>query len=318
MNRMKLRRVSRAIVATLLLATVLGGCIEVRIESVFDGDLGALHTLQTTIEREGLDQLEAMGGEDADPFEDSDETRAEAEAAGFTYEEIDNDEFVGWRVSKDYDDSSDLGSTLNEMFADSDPETETVNTFDGSIVKDGDLYRLELTVNSDDVFEDQESEADDLGMDPSEMFAFVYLVTMPGEVTETNGERVGDNQVRWDLPITGTTTLTAVSTDGGSGGGGMSIIMIAVIVAIVLAIAVAAYFLIQSRLQPAPLGAAPATTSMTPMAAGAGEGIGPGNPFAPSTAETTPPVEPQAETDGDGTSEPKAGPDDDTSQLPRA
>jgi hypothetical protein len=296
----------RAVVASLMLAALLGGCIEVRIESVFEDDLSARHALQTTIERAGLDQLAAMGGEDFDPFEDSAEIESEAEAAGLDYEQIDTDEHVGWRVSKRFDDSSDVGATLNEMFADSDPEAESVNTFSGTIEKDGDTYRLNLTVNSDDVFEDQESEADDLGMDPADLFSFVYIVTMPGEVTETNGTRVGDNQVRWDLPITGATTLTAVSQASGSGGGSGTIILIAIIAAVVLAGLAALYFLTQRRQQPAALGASPApATGMPPMTADSG--MSTSEPVVTGTGETIPPVEPQ----------PEVGPDDDTTQLPR-
>lgn len=303
MNRMSRWHVPRIVAATLLLAVLLGGCIEVRIESVFEDDLSARHALQTTIERAGLDQLAAMGGEEFDPFEDSEEIRSEAEAAGLDYEQIDTEEHVGWRVSKRFDDSSDVGTTLNEMFAESDPEAEAVNTFSGTIEKDGNTYRLNLTVNSDDVFEDQESEADDLGMDPADLFSFVYIVTMPGEVTETNGTRVGDNQVRWDLPITGSTTLTAVSEEAGSGGGAGTIILIAIIAAVVLAGLAAALFLMQRRRQPAALGASPApATGMAPMAAS--------EPVVTGTGETLPPVEPVEP-------QPETDPNADTRQLPR-
>jgi hypothetical protein len=193
---------------------------------------------------------------------------------------------------------------LNEMFEGSDPEAESVDTFSGSIVKDGDTYRLNLTVNSSDVFEDQESEADELGMDPSDLFSFVYLVTMPGEVTETNGTKVGDNQVRWDLPITGSSTLTAVSEGSGSGrlridhphrhhrrararrpGGAL-----------------------HAPAPPparAPRRRASARHGMPPMAPDAG--MPASEPVVTGTGETLPPVEP----------EPTPGPDDDTRQLPR-
>jgi hypothetical protein len=306
MKRVSRRHALRVSAAMLLLAVLLGGCIEVRIESTFEDDLSALHALQTTIERAGLDQLAAMGGEDTDPFEDSAETRAQAEAAGLTYEEIDTDEHVGWRVSKRYEDSSDLGAVLNEMSADADPEVESADTFSGSIVRDGNTYRLNLTVNSSDIFEDQESEADDLGMDPSALFSFVYIMTMPGTVTETNGTRVGDNQIRWELPITGTTTLTAVSevSSPAVAGGTSSVIIIAVVAALVLAAGAAVYFLSQRRRQSATLGAAPAP-GIAPMAGGAG--LATAGPIVTGTGEKMPPADP----------DPEPGPDDDTTRLPR-
>ncbi|HUG15002.1 MAG TPA: hypothetical protein VMM78_08260 [Thermomicrobiales bacterium] len=309
MNRIPRWRAPRIIGATLLLAVLLGGCIEIRIESAFEDDLSALHALQTTIEREGLDQLAAMGGEETDPFEDTEEVEAEAREAGLDFERIDTDEHVGWRVSKQVDDSSDVGAALNEIFADSDPEADSVDTFSGSIVRDGDTYRLDLTVNSTDVFEDQEGEADDLGMDPSELFSFIYVVTMPGEVTETNGTRVGDNQVQWDLPITGTTTLTAVSEAAGAGGGSSMIVIIAVIAALVLA-GLAAFFLMQRRRQPAPLGAAPAP-GVAP--ADPYSGMPASEPVVTGTGEILPPVEPEPRVDPD----PATDPNDDTRQLPR-
>lgn len=308
MSRVSRRSALRAVVVSALLAVLLSGCIEVRIESVFEDDLSAVHALQTTIERQGLDQLAAMGGEEVDPFEDSEQTREEAEAAGFTYEEIDTEEFVGWRVSKNFDDSSDLGGTLNRMFEESDPEAEAVNTFNGTLEKDGSTFRLNLTINSDDVFEDQE-DTDDLGMDPADLFSFVYIATMPGKVTETNGEIIGDNQVRWDLPITGTATLTAVSEEEGAGGGASTIIIIAALVALVLAALAAGYFVMQRRRQPATLGATPAAaTGIPPMTAGAG--MASSAPVVTGTGETLPPVDVQPE--------PQIGPDDDTRPLPRA
>jgi hypothetical protein len=277
----------RLLGALTLLVAVLAGCIEVRVESEFDDDLGAQHSFQMTMERQSYNQLRAMGGStEDDPFGDTEEARQQAEAQGMDFEEIDTDQHIGWRVSKRVEDSRDVGATLNEIFTESDPEAEPVSGFSGTIERDGNTYRLNLVANSDQIFEGQEADAEDLGMDMSAILTFVYVVAMPGEVTETNGTRLDDRRVQWEIPLTGTTTMTAVSqaSGGGVGGGTTTWVLIALVALLVIGGAVAAYLFTQRR-RPAPLGAAPAapvsgvdpatspstyTTDVTAPAAGIG------------------------------------------------
>jgi hypothetical protein len=299
-------RMPRLLVAMLLVATVLAGCIEVRVESEFDEDLSARHTFQMTMERQAYNQLQAMGGSgEDDPFGETEEARQAAEEQGLDFEEIDNDQHIGWRVSKRVEDSRDVGAALNEVFTESDPEAEQINGFSGTIERDGNTYRLNLVANSDQIFEGQEEETEDLGMDMGAILTFIYVVAMPGEITETNGTRLDDNRVQWEIPLTGTTTMTAVSetTGGGVGGSTTTWIIVALVALLVLGGALAAYLFTQRRRPQPALGAAPAASTTTEPTYAAAAGTS-------EPVITTPPASDISAPSAD------IGPDDETRQLP--
>jgi hypothetical protein len=314
---LRAKHVLRLLSCGLLLAVLLSGCIEVKIESEFDSDLSARHVFETTIEKEALEQLQSMGGEDTDTFSDTEEIEREANEQGLDFERIENDERIGWRVSKRVEDSSDVGAALNEVFQGADPEAEpSSGGFSGTFTRDGDTFRLDLTVTSDEVFEGQEEDAEDLGMDMSQIITFVYIATMPGEVTETNGTKIGDNKVQWDIPLTGTTTLTAVSQETGGGAASSNLLLFGLIALLLIGGAVAAFLFMQRRRRPA-LGAAPASTAplVTDPETGTATTVttGPEGP-TPAPYDTTPST--PADTYGTGFDQPSAGPDDETRPLP--
>ena len=212
----------------LLAALLFSGCVDVTLESQFNEDGSALHAFEATIEREGLEQLESFGGEAETTF-DPEDGREQAEAAGFDFTPIDTDDAVGSRISRTYEDGEQVGAAFDEMLqATAEEGTESpVGAVTGTFVKDGDEYRLNLTIDSDILFantgvtEDSE-DVEDLGFGDLESFIDItYGATLPGEITETNGRDRGDGKVEWDLPMTGTTEITAVSKVEGSGGGAL-------------------------------------------------------------------------------------------------
>jgi|GEM_PF-6734871 len=291
---MPIRRLSRLpVVLSLVLALFLTGCVHIELESAFDSDGSALHAFKTTMEREGIEQLGSFGGDDGELTFDPNEGREEAEAAGFTFESIDNDDEVGSRISKRYEDGEQVGVAFDEMFASSTDEgvDPPLGAVSGTFVKDGDEYRLNLTIDSDILFADtpasgeeaEEFEGFGLGSLDS-FFEITYTATMPGEIKETNGTDLGDGKVEWELPLTGLTEITAVSSEGSSGGIG-GLLIIGGLVALLAAGGLAGVFLFTRRRTPVTVSN---TGSFNPAPTAAPSGSYGANPPSWSEPDATP------------------------------
>lgn len=266
--RMRLIRVGGAWLTVALAALLAAGCVDIEMKSDFRKDGGALQSVEVTIEKSALAQLEQLGGEDVSgTFTDQEGAQATAEAAGLDYESIDTEQALGARVSKDVEDSSDLQATYNEIFSNLATEDQPAPTgaVAGSFERDGDEYRLDMTIDSDIIFEDIGEGAEESPVSPDQIFDFVYIATFPGEVKETNGTKVGENQVRWELPLTGSTQLTAIAE--GEGGGMSPLIFVLLGVILLLAGLAVAYLLLRRRNQPTPALATAGPTIVPPPAA---------------------------------------------------
>jgi hypothetical protein len=234
------RRV-RVLVGTsaLVLGLVLSGCIEVAIESEFESDGSARHSLSTTVDRTMVDD-EMLGGE-----LDFDEIEQGAHDAGLDVDRIDETDRVGVRMSIDVDDNEDLGEALNRLFNAMESDGPEVRAFSGSFTESGGgfggtTYNFELTVDGDALFEDEEDEIDDfdMGMDMMRQFInMTYTVSMPGDITDHNGTDLGGGRVQWELPFQGTETFSAESEEG-SGfplvliiGGGVGFLAVILVIA---------------------------------------------------------------------------------------
>jgi hypothetical protein len=285
----------------LLVAVLLAGCVDAKLESEFNEDGSALHAFQVTIERDGLEQLESMGGEMTTTF-DPEDGREQAEAAGFDYTPIDTDEEVGSRVSKTYDDGQNVGAAFDDMLvATADEGTESpVGAVTGTFVKDGEEYRLNLTIDSDILFANSgategSEEVEDLGFGDLESFIDItYTARMPGEISETNGLDLGDGKVEWELPLTGITEISAVSKDEGSGGA--ALIAIAGLVGLLAVGALVGGYLFTRRRTPglATTGPGVATFNTPPNSASPGMTFNTAPNLSPSgvttnTASSAPP-----------------------------
>jgi hypothetical protein len=286
-------RLSVIALSILLTAVLLAGCVDANLESEFNDDGSAVHAFQVTIEREGLEQLESMGGEMTTTF-DPEEGREQAEAAGFEFTPIDTDEEVGSRVSKTYDDGENVGAAFDDMLvATADEGTESpVGAVTGTFVKDGDEYRLNLTIDSDILFANSgategSEEVEDLGFGDLDSFIDItYTARMPGEISETNGLDLGDGKVEWELPLTGITEVSAVSKEEGAGGAGL--IAIAGLVGLLgVGALVGGYLFTRSR-KPVPATAGPgvATFNTPPNSSPTGMTFNAAPNLSPSGATT--------------------------------
>lgn len=196
---------------------LLTSCLTVEAESEFEEDGSASHSYSATIDREAMAEF----GEMADPAEteaDFDEAAEAAREQGYEVEEIDTEEHFGLRLSRDYEDSADVGAILNELF--SVGAEEEVTAFSGGFTQDGNTHTLELTVDGAGLTGEELTEEE--GISPALLSGFItmtYTARMPGEIDEeaTNGRILEDGRVQWDLPLTGAETFTAVSeTEGAS------------------------------------------------------------------------------------------------------
>ena len=250
----------------MVLSLALAGCVQIEMESDFESDGSATHSLSTAIDRSFLDD-EMMAGELEGEL-DFDEIEREGEAAGFDVERIDESDRVGVRLSTQVDDNSDLGDVLNDLFNATADEIDQVDAFSGSFTESGGglggaTYRFELTVDGDALFDDGEDEFDDeldmdFGADMMRQFIdLTYTVSMPGEITDHNGTELGAGRVQWQIPFQGSESFFAESEDEG----GLSLALIggiAVGLLAVILVVIGAFVLMRGRSAPTqPAGAAP-------------------------------------------------------------
>jgi hypothetical protein len=265
----------------LLLAAALaiGGCVQGELQSEYRNDGSARHSLETTIDRDAVEQLQALAGDEAgqlDILTASEEAEERAEAAGLDFEPVSTDDRVGSRVSKEFEDGEDIGAAFDEIFTASTDEGADVplGAVTGTFVQDGDDYRLTMTIDSGLLFTGF-GEGDEIqGFSPEDLVEFSYTATMPGDIQETNGEEVDDDTARWEIPVSGVTEISAVSS-GSSGSDSASLLIIVGLILLLLIGAAVAVFLFTRRRPPAP---APAVA--TPA--------GPVAPVATTEAPTLP------------------------------
>ena len=312
MTASRFMRLSVSALGVLLAGLLLAGCVEVQMESEYNEDGSARHAFQMTIDREGIEQLESLGGEaEIDAF-DPEDGREQAEAAGFDFTPIETDDKVGSRIAKSFDDGEQVGAAFDEMFSAGSDDGATVpaGAVTGTFIKDGDEYRLNLTIDSDLLFENTgatEEETEDLGFGDLDSFIDItYAATMPGEISETNGNDLGDGKVEWNLPLTGTTEISAVSKTEGSGGS--ALIAIAGLVALLAIGALVAGYLFTRRRTPAPYaaGAGAATFNTPPNSQPSGTSLNAAPNSSPSgvTLNTAPNISPSGVTTNTASSAP--------------
>jgi hypothetical protein len=221
------------LVSAVTLTFMLAACVQVDIESDFDGDGSATHAVALSADRAFLD--DQMLSREIDAAIDFDAIERQAQAAGFEFERIDTTERLGARVWTQVDDNRDLGSILTELLEASGGDIIPLSaTFDGGFTESGGLggstYRFELNADTrlllgqaedgidEEIEEDIESEFDvDLGPEMIPQFInFSYIVNMPGEITDHNGTELGSGRVQWDITFDGPQSFYAESGNGSS------------------------------------------------------------------------------------------------------
>lgn len=215
------RAIARLSVAAVAGVVLFAGCASVRFGSTFDEDGTASHTLEVTVPRSSMNEqdLARVERQIAD-------AEMNARSGGLTTARIDNPDSIGIRVINTTQDATDAGLALNSIFntlvtdTSSGPLAPFQGTFNQvSEAVGGNSFALDLTVDGDLLYA---AAANVAPGDPQfstpegvrEVVQIEYRVTMPGEITSTNGGRRGEGSVVWTIPLEGPTQLEARSTVG--------------------------------------------------------------------------------------------------------
>jgi hypothetical protein len=236
-----------AVGVVLAMTVLLAGCIEVAVESEFDSDGSARHSIAMLVDRSLAD--DPTFSEELD-FE---EMQQEARDAGFEADLVETDQQVGVRMFRDVSDNEDLGTVLNALFSSIDTETPPADAFSGSFTTSGGgsgratRHSLTITVDADALFAEEEAEiADDLDFPPEMMrqfFNITYAAVLPGEIVDHNGQLIGSSRVEWNIPFEGVQTFQATSEEGGSVGilliagaavGALALLLVAIVGVLVM------------------------------------------------------------------------------------
>lgn len=279
--------------ATLATLLLLSGCVTMDLESDFNEDGGATHSMAFTIDMGDFGDLGELG--EVNPFENFDQMEQEAAEQGYRVERIEEGDVVGVRIIQDVEDSSNLGEQLNAMFNAGAAEGEEVSPFSGTFKKDGDDYELDLTVDGTALTNtagEDIGDTEDLGLSLDTIFEFTYPARLPGEVDEeeTNGRVGSDGSITWDLPLEGSASLTAASSTGSDSNLVLILVVVGILVLGLIALAAVAFFIFMNRRGSTPATATPAGSAAPPPPAsptsyGADQPTQPSMPTAPDAPE---------------------------------
>lgn len=215
------RAIVRIVVSTIAGVVLFAGCASVRFGSAFTEDGTATHTLEVTVPRASMTEqdLNRVERQIAD-------AEMNARSGGLTTARIDNPDTIGIRVINTTHDATDAGLALNSIFNTLviDESTGPVAPFQGTFERvseavGGNQFKLNMMVDGDLLYAAAAKIAPGHPQFSTpggvrEVVQIEYLVTMPGEITETNGGRRGEGSVIWTIPLEGPTELEARSTVG--------------------------------------------------------------------------------------------------------
>ncbi|RIK46106.1 MAG: hypothetical protein DCC58_04255 [Chloroflexi bacterium] len=217
-----------------LLGLVLSGCVEIGVESNFTEDGSVRHSVVGVVERGALDRLSTAGDFDLGVLTNQDVARQLAEQRGLEYTPIDTSTEFGGRFSRTFPESSDLGASVSALYGDTLQGVGPAlpeDAFSGAFTQDGESWTFHLTVNADLLLAMAGDEAGNiagqLGL-VNQYLDLTYRATFPGTVTDTNGTRLSDTEVLWQLPFSGQTTLSASGRIGGEEGASSAFVVLLV------------------------------------------------------------------------------------------
>lgn len=233
----------------LLLASSLlfSGCIQVGLDSDFSNPDQIRHTLAYTIDRANIGQVQQSGGPLGNALTNQDVVRHQAQNQGFQFEPINTADSVGARISTTMTaQQNSLGVLLNNFLTNAVPNGPTQQGFNGTFQRDGNTYKLNLVINADQVFAQP---GGGNGLVPtSQIFdSFTVTARMPGTLNDTSGTLLPDGRIQWNVPVTGTTNITASSKV--AGGSSLSTLRLAGIAggALLIVVLVAGYVMMRRR-----------------------------------------------------------------------
>lgn len=212
-------RASRTALGYILALLLLAGCGSSEFASEFHADGSARHTLEISIPTTELSQSDSA--RIASFFAQIDQQSADN---GLDVVRFQSGADLVFRVSRDVEDAEDVGASLNGLLNASGLNAAPGITapFSGTFRQEsqplgGRIYELTLSASGDELFEAITLESG-LSADPNwpsdlrDGFRVQYLATLPGRITETNGEELGDGRVVWEMELAGVTHMTARST----------------------------------------------------------------------------------------------------------
>lgn len=245
----RLARILTIVVATLLLSA----CVDVEIGSEYRLDGTATHSIQIAISQQ---PAEGARPEQVEDFLEN--LEQQAAGAGFDFVRTEQQDTTTVRITGTTGDSLDAGASINGLINATGLNTSPGVTapFRGTFAREtgavgGTVYTLDLSVDGQLLLESVEVSG------PSERETALrdaltvhYVATLPGDITETTGEQIDDDTVRWEIPRSGETALSATSRTGGSGSAALFIAvgLVAIGAVIVIALALGWYFAGRDRL----------------------------------------------------------------------
>lgn len=232
---------------------VTTACVDVELSSEYRIDGSASHAIQIQLEfvpadREDIEDMEAV-------LSDLQERTMNS---GLEFERTEEAGQVTVRISGTTSEGQEAGAALNSLLNATGINASPGVTapFRGTFQREtgavgGSSYILDLSVDGELLFENVVIErfAGDEA-DRRDLVSMYYVATFPGDVTETTGQKIDDRTVRWEIPFTGVTDLSATARTGSPGSVALFVIGGVVIAMLIFAIALALgwYFAGRERL----------------------------------------------------------------------
>lgn len=247
--------------ALLIVTLLFSACVDVEIGSEYLLDGSATHSIQIAISPEPDDRVSRL-----EITSVLDGLERQATDAGLEFARSEEQGVTTVRITGTTSDGQDAGASINGLInATGLNATPGVTApFRGTFAREtgavgGTAYILDLSVDGQLLFDSLAvSVTDEQEAALHEALTMRYVATLPGDITETTGERINDSSVRWEIPSDAEAHLQATSRTSGSGSAALFIILgiVAIIAVIIIAAGPGWYFARRKRLANA-LGGAP-------------------------------------------------------------
>ena len=161
-----------------------------------------------------------------------------------TFEDYNEDGFVGSRVTIPFAASDDIPAALETFFADTATEGDGLTGPDGlfetlELRREGDGWRLEALTVPLDLNDGGEDDLLFVSAFVEALFSeasFEIKVELPGEIMEHNADRVVGNTMVWELGFTDSEPVQLMALTGANGGGsGSNLVVVLIVVTFVIA-----------------------------------------------------------------------------------
>jgi len=276
MKRPHVRRFAVALIGLVLLSACK---VRVELDTTINADESGSVSFAFGFDKKFRDALEGFasgfGEGDAGGFNPLGDLESNA-PEGWKVERYKDGEFEGVRISRDFDDLSDLAQALEETegFGESDDElggsaapTPGFESF--QIERDGDLFTLDLGADGLDF--SQEAGENPFGGEDNPFgeleFEVIMRVTLPGKVLEHNADSQDGSTLTWTFTQDSEPRAISAVSDAsqGAGGGDSDFPVLPVVVVVALLLGGGAFLVLRNRSQaPAAAGAVPGGDTPAP------------------------------------------------------